>query len=70
VLELHWGDGGYLTVPPMNNEAERIAIDMIRRYGSREAAIQQAHACDVEAVTNEDRAFWRAVLVELREAAE
>jgi hypothetical protein len=48
------------------NEAERIAIDMIRRYGTREAAIQQAHVCDVEAMTDEERAFWRAVLVELR----
>jgi hypothetical protein len=47
------------------DEAERIAIDMIRRYGSREAAIQQAHACDVEALTDEERAFWRAVLAEL-----
>jgi hypothetical protein len=48
------------------NEAERIAIDMIRRYGTREAAIQQAHVCDVEAMTDEERAFGRAVLVELR----
>jgi hypothetical protein len=48
------------------DEAERIAVDMIRRYGSRESAIQQAHACDVEAFTDEERAFWRAILVELR----
>jgi hypothetical protein len=48
------------------NEAERIAIDMIRRNGTREAAIQQAHVCDVEARMDEERAFWRAVLVELR----
>ena len=39
---------------------------MIRRYGTGEAAIQQAHVCDVEAMTDEERAFWRAVLVELR----
>jgi hypothetical protein len=45
---------------------ERTAIDMIRRYGSSEAAIQQAHAYDVDAITDEERAFWRAVLVELR----
>jgi hypothetical protein len=47
------------------NEAERTANNMIRRYGTREAAIQ-AHVCDVEAMTDEERAFWRAVLVELR----
>jgi hypothetical protein len=43
------------------NEAERIAIDMIRRYGTREAAIQQAHVCDVEAMTDEERALARRV---------
>ena len=47
------------------DEAERIAIDMIRRYGICEA-IQHAHAADVEAFTEDERAFWRAVLVELR----
>ncbi len=46
--------------------AGRTAIDMIRRYGTREAAIQQAHAYDVEAITDEERGFWRAVLAELR----
>jgi hypothetical protein len=35
------------------NEAERTANNMIRRYGTREAAIQ-AHVCDVEAMTDED----------------
>jgi hypothetical protein len=53
------------TVLPMEN-AERTAIDMIRRYGTLEAAVQQAHAYDVEAISDEERAFWRAVLVELR----
>jgi hypothetical protein len=43
------------------DEAERIAVDMIRRYGSREAAIQQAHACDVEA--------WRRSLVSAKSNA-
>ena len=52
-------------VPPMN-KAERIAIDMIRRHGTRETAIQQAHVCDVEAMTDKERAFRRALLVELR----
>jgi hypothetical protein len=46
--------------------AERTAKDMLRRYRTREAAIQRAHAYDVEAITDEDRAFWRAVLTELR----
>jgi hypothetical protein len=45
---------------------ERTAVDMIRRYGTREAAIQQAHTYDVEAITDDERAFWRAVLAELR----
>jgi hypothetical protein len=35
------------------DEAERIAVDMIRRYGSRD-------------FTDEERTFWRAILVELR----
>jgi hypothetical protein len=48
------------------DDAERTATDMIRRYGSPEVAIQQAHAYDVETVADEERAFWRAVLVELR----
>jgi hypothetical protein len=48
------------------NEAERIAIRMVRRYGTCEMAIQQAHVRDVEAVTDEERVFWRVVLVELR----
>jgi hypothetical protein len=39
---------------------------MIRRYKSREAAIEQAHACEVEAYKDEERAYWRAVLAELR----
>ena len=46
--------------------AERTAIDMIHRYGTREAAIQQAHAYDIEAITDKERAFWRVVLAELR----
>jgi hypothetical protein len=46
--------------------AERTAIDMIHRYGTREEAIQQAHTYDVEAITEEERAYWRAVLAELR----
>jgi hypothetical protein len=46
--------------------AERTAKDMLRRYQTREAAIQQAHAYDVEAMTDDERAFWRAVLAELR----
>jgi hypothetical protein len=45
---------------------ERTAVDMIRRYGTREAAIQQANTYDVEAITDDERAFWRAVLAELR----
>lgn len=52
-------------VSPMK-DAERTAIRMIRRHGACEAAIQQAHAFDVEAFTDEVRAFWRAVLAELR----
>jgi hypothetical protein len=46
--------------------AERTAIDMVRRYRTREAAIQQAHANDVEAITDEERRFWRTVLAKLR----
>ena len=46
--------------------AEQTAIDLICRYRTREAAIQQAHAYDVETFSAEERAFWRAVLVELR----
>jgi hypothetical protein len=53
------------TVPPMKN-AERTALRMIRRYGTSEPAIQQAHAYDIGAITDEERAFWRAVLAELR----
>jgi hypothetical protein len=45
---------------------ERTAIEMMRRYGTREAAIQQAHAYDAEAMTDDERAFWRGVLAELR----
>ena len=45
---------------------ERTAIDMIRRHGTCQSAIQQAHAYDVEAITDEERGFWRAVLAELR----
>ena len=30
---------------------------MIRRYGTREETIQQAHVYDVEAMTDEERAF-------------
>jgi hypothetical protein len=45
---------------------EPTAADMIRRYGTREAAIQQAHTYDLDAMTDDERAFWRAVLAELR----
>ena len=45
---------------------ERTAIDMIRRHGTCESAIQQAHAYDVEAITDEERRFWRTVLAKLR----
>ena len=37
-----------------------------RRYKTREAAIQQAHAYDLDAYTDEERAYWRSVLAELR----
>jgi hypothetical protein len=63
VLKFQIGDGG--DGAAMEN-AERTAIDMIRRYGTREAAIQRAHAYDMEAITDEERAFWRTVLAELR----
>jgi hypothetical protein len=39
---------------------------MIRHHRTRDAAIEQAHAYDVEADTDDERAYWRAVLVELR----
>ena len=52
-------------MPRNENPAER-AASMIRRYKSREAAIEQAHAYDIEAITDKERAFWRAVLAELR----
>jgi hypothetical protein len=39
---------------------------MIRRYKTCAAAIEQAHAYDVEACTGEERAYWRAVLASLR----
>ena len=39
---------------------------MIRRYKSREAAIEQAHAYDFEADTDNERAYWRAVSVDFR----
>jgi hypothetical protein len=39
---------------------------MIRRYKSREAAIEQAHAYDIDADSDEERGYWRAVLAELR----
>jgi hypothetical protein len=65
-----WEDGGYcvatLKCGAAMENVERTAVDMIRRYGTREAAIQQAHTYDVEAVTDDERAFWRAVLAELR----
>jgi hypothetical protein len=38
---------------------------MIRRYKSRHAAIEQAHANEIDADSAEQRAFWRAVLAEL-----
>jgi hypothetical protein len=49
-----------------NENAAECAASMIRRYKSREAAIEQAHACEVEAYKDEERAYWRAVLAELR----
>jgi hypothetical protein len=39
---------------------------MIGRYKIRDTAIQQAHACDLDAYMDEERAYWRAVLRELR----
>jgi hypothetical protein len=39
---------------------------MVWRYKTREAAIQQAHAYDLDAYTDEERAYWRSVLAELR----
>jgi hypothetical protein len=65
VLRLAIGGGACLNDAAMEN-AERTAIDMVRRYRTREAAIQQAHAYDVEAITDEERRFWRTVLAELR----
>ncbi len=49
-----------------NENAAECAASMIRRYKTREAAIEQAHAYDVEAYTDEERAYWRAVLASLR----
>jgi hypothetical protein len=59
------GTDGLATVLTMEN-VERTAIEMMRRYGNRDAAIQQAHAYDSDAMTDDDRAFWRGVLAELR----
>jgi hypothetical protein len=50
-----------------SESAAECAAAMIRRYKSREAAIEHAHAYDVEAFTDEECAHWRAVLAELRE---
>jgi class 3 adenylate cyclase len=52
----NWGAAAVSTMPPMEN-AERTAIDTVRRYGTHEAAIQQAHAYDVETFSDEERAF-------------
>ena len=52
-------------MPRNENPAER-AASMIRRYKSREAAIEQAHAYDIDADSDEERGYWRAVLAELR----
>jgi hypothetical protein len=49
-----------------NASAAECAASMVWRCKSREVAIEQAHACDVEASTDEERAYWRAVLAELR----
>jgi hypothetical protein len=49
-----------------NESAAECAAAMTRHYKSREVAIEQAHAYDVEAYSDEERAYWRAVLVELR----
>ena len=49
-----------------NESPAECAGSMIRRYKTREAAIEQAHAYDVEAHTDEERGYWRAVLAELR----
>ena len=49
-----------------NENAAECAAAMIRRYKSRKAAIEQAHAYDVEAYADAERAYWRAVLQELR----
>ena len=49
-----------------NQNAAECAASMIRRYKSRHAAIEQAHANDIDADSDEERAYWRAVLAELR----
>ena len=46
-------------------DAAKCASSMIRRYKSRHAAIEQAHANEIDADSAEQRAFWRAVLAEL-----
>jgi hypothetical protein len=51
--------------PRQPSSTER-ALQMIGRYKTREAAIQQAHAYDLDAYTDEERAYWRSVLAELR----
>jgi hypothetical protein len=49
-----------------NQNAAECAASMIRRYKSRHAAIEQAHANEIDADSAEQRAFWRAVLAKLR----
>ena len=50
--------------PP--DSPEECALQMIGRYEISDTAIQQAHAYDLDAYTDEERAYWRAVLKELR----
>jgi hypothetical protein len=50
---------------PPDSPAE-CALQMVGRYKTREAAIQQAHAYDLDAHMDEERAYWRSVLAELR----
>jgi hypothetical protein len=50
---------------PPDSPAE-CALQMIGRYKTREAAIQQAHAYDVDASADQERAHWRAILRKLR----
>ena len=50
---------------PADSPAE-CALQMIERYETLEAAIQRAHAYDIDASADEERAHWRAVLRKLR----